>query len=292
MESLSAKGEPLQIPSDQDLVNTYTEIEKVAIAGIREGMVMGNPILEKGYKEPRYSISSCGMLYRSKAGIFLATAIRVLSEAEPSIRFIPADFLHLTFGELVFTEGGGRRVTDVNAQKLMEYYWALRNKLPQDFDTMRLRLHRILPSLDPPLPNTDKRSVSIVAGFTTNGDDEIFRLRQDIRNAATASSLEVSARLKAVKVLFVTLGRLKEPPLVENGQVPLLNAIDALNRQLLPEHETAIDSIQLFSTTPLSYPNIDKHVYVWPPIAFSRNQQLPDQPRIITANQRMRRVTT
>lgn len=291
METLSAKGEVIRIPSDEDLTRTYTEIEQVAIAGIREDKVIGNPVFEEGYRENRYSIASCGMLTGSQAGNFLTTAIDILTSVEPTVRFIPADFLHLTFGEIVFGTAG-RRATHVNTQTLMEYYWAIRNNLPQNYDTMRLRLQRILPALDPPLPGTDQRSVSIVAGFTTNGDNGIFRLRQDIRDAVTDSSLKVTSRLGAIKVLFVTLGRLRQVPRVEDGQIPLLDAIDNLNRKLMPEHQTAFDYIQLLSTTPLSYPNTDKHAYIWPPIALNKDQQQLDQPRIITANQRRRRIST
>lgn len=277
---MTTEPKVLNYPTDTQLLETYQSIEQASNAALVNGEVTGNPILTGQVPDTRYSVCAQGYILGSPASDFLETAINKLQQAEPSIRFVDPDFLHLTLQEVVYSPIGkrpvGQRGAIVDAARAKAYYKALRDGVPSN-PNIELKLHRVFPTLDAPINDSNLRSASVVASFLTEGDDTLFKIREDIGNAVTDANLPFSARLGTIKVIFITLGRLTQPPYLSDRNIPLLNVIADINRLIPNGSKAIIRDIQLISTTPVSYPYPNGHVFLYPPIDFDRSTRSDQQ---------------
>lgn len=228
----------------------------------------GNPILTGQLPDTRYSLAAQGYINGSDAGKFLGRMIDQLEEAEPTISFVPKNFLHLTLGEVAYNPNG-RKSSVITAGTAKQYYQALNNRLPRSDKPLRLKLHSIFPTLDLPIEGTNKRSASIVSVFTTEGDEMIYQIRDGIRTSVQEEGLEFSARLGVIRVIFITLGRLTQPPFIREDYIPLLDSLQRVNEQIPNNCFAQIDNIDLISTTPVSYPYPWGHVFMDPKISLT-----------------------
>lgn len=274
------EGAELSHPSDDDLIKTYIQIEESARDAFQSGQVVGNPFLAGEAVDTRYSICAQGLINGSKASVFLQNSIDLLKAVEPTIEFVDPHSLHLTFQEVCYTPKGIRDYVKEAGSPLKNvidslrlYHKAISNKLPS-YDPIRLRLLRVFPTLDAPIPNSDSRSASIVASFLTDSDPSIYRIRRDIGTAVTNSGLPFNSRLGAIKVIFFTLGRLRQSPTIEEEGLPILRAIDKVNEEIPSNCFASIENIDLISTTSVSYPYPYGHLYAWPPIALDINGRI------------------
>lgn len=274
--------ETIKYPSDQELIERYRGIESKANQAIKAGQVIGNPMLRGLVPDTRYSISAQGYIRRSLASRFLIDAITDLRCIEPSTKSVEGAFLHLTLQE-AFYNPRGRAHSGVKAERASEYYCALRQNLP-DHDSVRLKLDPVFPTLDAPLPGFDLPSVSVVGAFLTEGDNAIFQIRDDIAASIQQANLPFAARLGTIKVIFVTLGRLVNPP-TEAGK-PLLKTLDDINKNIPKGCHALIDSIDLISTTRISYPYPYGHVFMSPPISLNTDRRSDGPMRFQTPSQR------
>lgn len=119
----------LDRPSNQQLVETYDSISSGANKAFNSGLIIGNPILNGLVEDRRWSLCAQGYIDKSPANNFLKGVIDQLESTDPSIEFVPRDFLHLTLGEVVYNPEG--RPSGLDAQKVVQYYQALRDNLPQ-----------------------------------------------------------------------------------------------------------------------------------------------------------------
>ncbi len=270
-------------PSDQELLKRYRDIASGATATIEAGQVTGNPLLRGLIPDTRYSISAQGYIQGSPASRFLKDAITDLRGVEPTIKFVDETFLHLTLQEAIYSPFG-RVLSGVTAKRATEYYCALRQNLPDYPDPISLKLDRVFPTLDAPLPGFDKNSVSVVAALLTENDDAIFKIRDEIAASIQQADLPFAARLGTIKVIFVTLGRLTNPP-TDAGK-PLLETLDDINKNIPQDCHALIDSIDLISTTKISYPYPFGHVFMSPPISLNAAMRSNGPMKFQTPSQR------
>lgn len=254
-----------------ELIQKYDKIEGRGISVISNGQTVGNPILTGETKDPRYSISAIGRI-TDPLDSFLREATKKIKEVGPNARYVPDGFRHITFREIIFNKSG-RRETSISSKTVMDYYQALRK---QNFHTgpVCLGLYRIIASIDREQP-----SVSIIAGLLPK-DLNIIAVRERM------GSVAMSGRLGDIPLAYVTLARLPYPPKRDGDKVPLLDRITKINNSIPPNCETVIDSVDVISTTSISYVDVAKHVFIWPPVSLT-GEQSQDPVRYLKPKQRL-----
>lgn len=254
-----------------ELIQKYDGIEQRGITVISNGQAVENPILTGETKDPRYSISVIGRI-TDPLDSFLGEATKKIEEVEPNARYVPDGFRHITFREIIFDERG-RREASVSSKTVSGYYQALRK---ENFHTgpVCLGLYKIIASIDREQP-----SVSIIAGLLPR-DLNIVAVRERI------GSVAMSGRLGNIPLVYVTLARLPYPPKRDGDKVPLLDRIREINNSIPPNCETVIDSVDVISTTPISYVDVAKHVFIWPPVSLI-GRQGRDPSRYLKAKERL-----
>ncbi|MDO8503248.1 MAG: hypothetical protein Q7S60_01010 [bacterium] len=280
-------------PTDAQLILNYREIELTAVEAIREGRVIGDPILKKGYVDPHWSISAQGLIYKSPAGRFLEDAIAQIREVEPSISFVPPKSLHISLTEVSHVAQGGRKTKGIRAKEAWDYHDALQEHFSQSvYGPIRLRLYGVIPTLGPKQPGTEERTVTIVAAFLPErNNDSIFLVRQAIQAAVEGAGLNFSAIYKndVAKPIFVALGRLAHSPQKVGGEIPLVGVIETVNNKVntRPPVLGEIREISLISTTSRSYREPHGHVRIDPPIRLDGAE--PSGGKHFTSPDRMRK---
>ncbi|MBI4033095.1 MAG: hypothetical protein HY377_01060 [Candidatus Blackburnbacteria bacterium] len=273
------RQEEPKLPSDSELIETYQGIGSVASAAIREGQVIGNPTLEKGYFDPRWSIALEVDLKGTASWPILRDAIERLRKVEPTINFVPADLLHITLAEVAYGEGeekegrrvGGRKSTNMRSRDVLARYHAVNNNLP-GFPPIHLKLWKIIPTLDPQAPGQEGRTAAIVAAFVTDDDPTLFQVMAAIKPAVEGAGLSVYHRPR--RVIFATLGYLTQPPKRDGRNIPLLDALDSINGRL-PPTTIKIDQIHMLLST-VNY-RIAPWVFIDPPIALRKGDRDPNK---------------
>lgn len=251
----------------ESLAATYGKIEERALGIVRSGEAAENPVLTGEKKDTRYSISVIGRL-SGEGDEFLEKATLAIREVEPELNFLPKGFRHVTLREVIFADSG-RRSASVNASRAKEYYRALRVGFHQAGKPIELEIVKLLPTID-----REQNSVSVVAALLPK-NLVIADVRQRVSQSIEDAKLPLVARLGDIKVIFVNLGRLPYPPRMCEETFPLLDALAQLNVQTPDRPEVVIDALDVISTTPISYPNVSKHVYLNPPISLvSTNEQV------------------
>lgn len=277
---------PLEYPSDKVLMKRYQEIEQTSVKGIKEEQLVGNPLFKKIFRGNQWSIAAHGLVFDSSAGSFLSTAQKSLNEVGNLI-WVQPEFLHITFTEVVY-HPKSRKAGGISPENVKSYHQALLNSFPQQFNPIKLRLCRIIPTLDPKLPGVEGQTVSIVGAFITEGDDTIFRVKNEIIEAVRKANLSLNARLGGPpRVLFVTLGRFADAPLKIGGNFPLWDNIGELNQNLSQSLYTEIRDIKIISTSPLDYASPRGHIEVWPPIALRKADQIQASLRFLIPAKRL-----
>lgn len=271
-------------PSDEDLIHLYSDIENAAREAVARGKVIGNPMLEQ--QDARYGISVDALTTGSVVHLFLVSVLSQIKSVEPTAVCVAPDDLHMTQGEVYFSNVGRvvQKQKVITAQSLRRYYDAIRNNL-SDFDPIRLKLFRIMPTLDTQLSDTDKRWMAVVAAFLTDDDPQIHKLRRDINSSVEKEGLEAQARLGVSKVLFVSLARLSKPPKTDNNAIPLLQVIDEANRNIPPDARLTVDKIYVRSTSTISYVMPKGYVTLDPPILLNKGERSDMSPRFVRPSQ-------
>lgn len=262
----------------QKLSTTYSEIETRARNILQQGKVEDNPILTREKQETRYAIATCGLL-NGPADSFLETVSSELAKVEPEIRLTPSGFRHIAFREVLFDERG-RKGAGIDAMAARQYYKALKRGFSTPRKPVQLELVKVLPSID-----REQKSISVVGAFLPVGDTQVLDVRSTISKSIEESGLPLSGRLGEIKVLFSTLGRLPHKPKEEGETIPLLAAIDTANSALPASCTTTINTIDIVSSTPISYMWVDKHVYMIPPISLVK-PNVGEGPHFVTASHR------
>lgn len=272
------------LPSDDELVYIYSGIEAAARNAVVNGKIIGNPILAQ--KDARYGISVDALTIGSVAHPFLVSVLSQVKNVEPTAICIAPDDLHMTQEEVYFSNKG--RVIEgkalIDAQRLRHYYDAVKNNL-SDFDPIRLRIFRIMPTLDFHILGDDQRSMAIVAAFLTDSDSQIHKLRRGIKDSVEKEGLETQSRLGVSRVLFVSMARLTQPPKINNDMVPLLQVIDEINRNSLSTLELTIDKIYARSTSTISYLMPKGYITLDPPIPLRKDQRSYVSPKFVRPSQ-------
>lgn len=244
----------------ESLTATYEKIEEKALGIIRSEQAVENPVLTGKKKDTRYAIAVIGRL-SGEGDKFLGTATLAIRKVEPELNFLPEGFRHITLREAIFTEQG-RRSAGINALRAAEYYKALRVGFHQAGEPIKLEIVKLLPTID-----REQNSVSVVAALLPK-NLAIIDVRQRVNQAIENANLLLAGRLGDIKVIFSNLGRLPHPPRIHEGTYPLLDTIAQLNTQIPNRPKVLIYVLDVISTTPLSYPDNSKHVYLAPPISL------------------------
>lgn len=275
----------VEYPLDEKLVEIYNQIGKTGIEGIKTGTLVGNPLLTKKIRGDRWSIATHGLINGSSAGDFLETVCEYLMDYA-KISWVPFPFQHFTLTELIYSPTT-RKDTGVSSDQLVEYHRALLENFPQNLDLIKLRLHRIIPTLDPEQPGIEGRTGALVASFLTDGDKNIFRVKEELVSAVKKAELPFSARLGGPpKVLFVTLGYFIKPPLQIKDEIPFLTKIDEINSRI-SDLFTDIQYVTVISTTGVDYALPRGHIEIWPPVALSGKDQIQGSVKLLRPTQRL-----
>lgn len=264
--------------NDRDLKEIYEEIESRAITLIKEEKAVDNPILTKEKEDSRYSIAVI-LRTGAEADAFLKTASKELQETEPDIQFVPDGFRHINLREVTFNPKG-RLAARIDEKVVKEYYRAVREEFSEPGEPIQLRLMRILPAID-----KEQDSVSIVGAFLPL-NARIIDVRAKINHAIEHAGLPLAGRLGDIQVLFSTLGRMIHPPKRNGTKVRILDLITEINSSIPLNCETVINEVDVISTTKLSYVNVAKHVFIWPPISLI-GKQSQDSVRFLKPRQRL-----
>ena len=276
----------VEYPSDELLKERYHQIEQIAIDGINRDQLRGNPSVNAKYRGlDKWSIAAHGNVNDSSAGEFLETA-KLSLEDLVKVKWVPASFRHITLTELLY-HPVPRVVAEITTQDLMSYHEALLNNFPQNFSSVKLRLHRVFPTLDPEQPGVEGRTGALVGGFITDGDETIFQLKEELLEAVKKGGLIFNARLGGPpKVLFVTLGYFEEPPEPDEKKNHFLEVIGELNSSI-SECTTDIRNVTLIATSSIDYALPRGHIEIWPPIALNEKDQIQGSLRILRPSQRL-----
>lgn len=255
--------EILKYPTDADLLERYTQIENDARAALLAGKVSGNAYLKQVFRGRPWSISTQGFVYGSSAGNFLEEASHQLGEADPGLAVTNPLDQHISFTEIAF-HPISRKSAGLTPADILSYCHALMGNFIQDLEPVRLRLARLLPTLDPKDPDSSFRTGALVAAFLTDGDAAVFEVKKRIQEAVLQNGLPLGSIYGGPpKVLFVALGRFTEFPLVENGDARIMSVLDCLNKQLdslTTPPVTNIKEVSVISTSPLDYKSPRGHI--------------------------------
>lgn len=258
------------------LIEKYEEIEKKGISVISQGLAVENPVETVKKIDSRYSIAAIGLV-SDPLDFFLSQAIARLKQLEPKARYAEDGFRHITFREVAYNDRG-RKKAEISTGRVMDYYKALRMGSFAD-EPVKVELYKILAAIDREQP-----SVSIIAGLLPV-DLNIIAVRQSINSEVSKAQLSLVGRLGNIPSVHVTLARMPYPPQVDEGRVPLLDLIKEINDSIPSGCLTDITQIDVISTTRISYPWNDKHVYIWPPVSLI-GQQSQDPIGYLRPNQR------
>lgn len=282
-DSSAGACEQYTFPTDDELVRLYATIEQDTVSAIQKGEVMGNPVL--GAKDPRYGLSPSVLVEGSSVHPFLIYASNRIGFAQPDAVLVPPADLHMSLGQLFSSERGKRGV--ITGRDVVNFYYAVRDGVPS-YNPIRLRLHKIIPALDPPWEGYEKRSVAIVAVFVTDDDPAVYRLMHDIHSAADRDDLPKGQKVfrsGVKKVLFTSLGRLMEEPRNVSGEFPMLTTLDTLNQNIPPNAFFIVDSIDLVSTTTTSHIMPKGYVSLRPKIQLRKSERSFESPRLVRPSQ-------
>lgn len=259
------------------LKDNYKEIEERATGIIKAGETVDNPTLVGDEADKRYSISTVGFV-TGTGEEFLNTAIINLQASEV-LTTVPPGFLHVTFRELIFSPAG-RRGKGIDAITARAYYQALRKQFEDPGEQINFELYRVFPTID-----KEQNSVAIVGAFLPL-DTGVIQIRRQINEAVENNGLALGGRLGDIRVLFTTLGRLPHPPQrADDNSFPLFSTLAEINRQIPPGLKTEIRDIQVLSTTPGSYADTRRHIYLMPPISLVQGNPLVEA-KFVRAAQR------
>lgn len=280
----------IEYPSDEVLKERYAQIEETAKTAIHEGKVIGNPILNEIFRGDRWSISTQGFLKGSDTGDFLQQASKVLAAADPGLDLAPPEYLHVSFTEVAF-DPTSRQASGLTSADVIKYHDAILANFPQGMPPLRLNLYRLLPTLDPKVEGVEGQTGAVVAGFLTQGDEEMFKIREGINNAVHQAGLKTGSIYGGPpRVIFVTLGRFAEAPVKDGSRIPFLEALDQLNKDMHPGLTTYITQVRIISTTPVEYKTPRGHIEIWPPLALEKRHQLEGPTKFIRPRLRFGRV--
>lgn len=271
-----AIGDNLEVFKTQ-LKDNYRKIEERATDIIKVGEAVDNPTLVGDKVDKRYSISTVGFVTGTEEE-FLNTVIMNLQASE-RLAAVPPGFLHVTFRELIFSPVG-RRGKEIDAIAARAYYQALRNQFEDPGEQINFELYRVLPAID-----KEQNSVAIVGAFLPL-DTRIIQIRRQINEAVENNGLALEGRLGDIRVLFTTLGRLPHPPQrADDNSFPLFSTLAEINRQIPLGLKTEIRDIQVLSTSPGSYADTRRHIYLMPPISLVQGNPLVEA-RFVRAAQK------
>lgn len=263
----------------QSLIQRYQDIEARGIQVIKDGLVVENMGIKGKTEDSRYSIAAIGRINGS-FGVFLSQSIEKIREVEPDIHFVPNGFRHITFREIAFSENG-RKGASIDSKRVLDYYRALREGNFQNLP-VNLELYRIIASID-----KEQNSVSIIACLLPK-DSNIVNVRNQINSSISKVSLPFIGRLGNIKLAYVTLARLPNPPKREENNVPLLDIIEKINNSIPEDCQTEIKNIDVISTTKISYVDVSKHIYIWPPVSLT-GSQIQDRTCYLRPKQRLQK---
>lgn len=264
---------------NRGLVETYREIESRAITVIEGEKAVDNPILIKEKGDSRHSIAVIART-NGEADAFLGKVSKELREVEPDIRLVPDGFRHINLREVSFNPKG-RLTAQIDTEVVKKYYRAVKEQFSQSGEPIKLRLVRVLPAID-----KEQNSVSVVGAFLPL-NVRIIDVRSRINQAVEHAGLPLAGRLGDIQVIFSTIGRLPYPPKRDGNKIPLLDLIREINNSIPPNCETVINEVDIISTTKISYFDVAKHVFVWPPISLV-GEQSQDPVRYLRAKERLK----
>lgn len=275
----------LSYPMDVELIGIYTGIKDGAIEAIRQGKVMGNPILQE--KDKCYAISPDVPLVGSSVHPFLSDVIDRIKSLDPTAVCLDPSDLHISLGEVFFNPSGRR--DKLNSEQVREFYKAIRDGI-SDLDPIRLSLFGIIPALDPSWDGHSKRSISIVAAFLPDDNPAIYQLADEIQNSAQKvrdqNHLEAKGpRVGRRKVLLVSLARLMKEPEKKGEEIPILSLLDKVNRNISKGHNLTVEKVNIISTTPINYIMPKGYVTLDPPIFLKKDQRLDVSPKFVRPSQ-------
>lgn len=261
-----------------ELVGIYTGIRDAAVDAIRQGNVMGNPILL--VKDSRYGLTPDVLVSGSPVHSFLSEALIQIKSAEPTAVCVEAPDLHMSLGEVFFDPKG--RKGKLTSVQVKGFYKKIRDGI-SDFDPINLSLFGIIPTLDPTWEGYEKRSLAIVAAFLPDNNPAIYQLADEIQNSAQKvreqNRLEAEGpRVGRRKVLFVTLARLMKEPEKVGEEFSLLSLLDRLNMGIPKDKSLTVEKVNFVSTTSINYILPKGYVTIAPPVPLKVSERTMEEP--------------
>jgi len=239
---------------------------------------MGNPILSA--RDSRYGLTPDVLVSDSSVHPFLSEVLTQIKSAEPTAVCVEAPDLHMSLGEIFFSPSG--RKGKLSSQQVREFYRTVRDSI-SDFNPINLSLFGIIPALDPVWAGHDKQSVSIIAAFLPNDSSAIYKLTDEIHDAAQRvrekNHLGVEGpRVGPRKVLLVTLARLMREPRKIGEKFPILSLLNKINTEIPQESYLILREVNIVSTTPVNYVLPKGYVTLAPQIPLSKSERSIGEP--------------
>jgi len=262
------------------LTDNYREIEERAKTTILEERTVSNPLFTGEREDERYSVATIGLI-SGPADAFFDSAKSTIEKVEPGIQWVPDGFRHITLREFNFNPLG-RKAAYIDATAVRKYYEALRKRFAQPQKPIRLELMKIIPTID-----REQNSVAFVGAFLPKTDTEIIDIRRQMNDAIEETGLSSASRLGEIRVLFSTLGRFPHPPQKHGDNVPFLSTLEEINQKLPKGCDAIINNIDLLSSTPGRYIEVDRHVYLIPPISLIKENPSGETHFVKPAHRKM-----